>query len=421
MQFIYFTLSFLVLSFPLSSILLIYPQSYNPVNELSVERALEITSNHNPELKILKEEMNILRNKITLSGNLGNPSLSYMKEGINGGTFEEERVTLSGSIPLTFLSNPHANSLLYELQAIEFKHDELLARLTIQIKQIYTEIRFAIELEHLVIEELEVANSLLNAVKIKYELGETNMLEFLAAELFYDEVFAHLGETVLLKDRARYKLFSIVGLNPTEQKYSIVFPDSLEYFTVDIPQEEVFVNLENLFEVNSLKANIKSKTVLSEFYLSKYIPNIDFSLYIQNLGTGFNHKGFEIGFSIPILSFANIIPESNNYDIEKKQIQYRIDELILKLKEMAENAWHSYNNAKVFLEKFNSSTAEKANILSELTLNGYRLGELDIFAILSTQRTVISLKRVYLEKLKDYYKSIAELEYFLQRELIFEK
>ena len=104
---------------------------------------------------------------------------------------------------------------------------------------------------------------------------------------------------------------------------------------------------------------------------------------------------------------------------QKRISQWQQKETSLELKRQLELAWHSYEVSKVAIERFHDQVRAKAARLSNLTLEGYLVGEIDQLTLLEAQRTYLNSEKDYFDILKTYYLRLIELEKFMQQDLVF--
>ena len=96
-------------------------------------------------------------------------------------------------------------------------------------------------------------------------------------------------------------------------------------------------------------------------------------------------------------------------------------EVKLELKHQIEIAWHSFETSQEKIHRYSSLIKNRAKNLLDLTLEGYRAGELDILILLEAQRTFLNSEKNYLDALHDYYLRLIELEKFLQKDIVFQE
>jgi len=391
-------------------------------DELSVSRALQIAREKNPQINQLRQLIAAKEASWWASFGLADPKISYLKEGIERSTgdgYTEKRWTVEQSLdfPLT---------TYYRLQKIAGEEEALRSRLLaaclalkVEIKSAYTELAFALELSHLRAEQLRIARELRKAAITRVEAGESSELDLMKADILLAESENDAEEANRLFHSARYTLFKIIGLEPEDQTYNISFPDTLEFVNVEIDQESVTSTIENQPEYFSATQEVQSAGYRLNEAWSTFLPKLDISYYQQNYLGGYDNYGYQIGFSFPLWFVFNQRGEIQEAKARERFFEWRRTDISLELKKNLEITWHSYEVAKIAIERYHNQIRGKAARLRDLTLEGYRVGEIDQLTLLEAQRTYLLSEKSYFEVLRTYYLRLIELEKYLQKDLVF--
>lgn len=389
---------------------------------LLIRQAVDSAIQNNPELNqfraVLAQKLEEWR---TLTG-IEAPEISYFEEGINSKAakpFEERRWTVSQSVdfPLT---------TMYRLKAVKEEGKALRARIRAmenevrsQVKSRYIEVVYALHMQELGRRQKELAEDLYRAVFTKFETGMANGMDLTNAELQVAEAENTLDEAERMLHQARYSLFYLMGLEIPQISYDILFADTLKSVDMEIAQIQALAVLqEQPLYVAALHDYQASHNKLKEAK-SNLLPDIRFNLYRQNYGDGFDYNGFEVGLSIPIwLPFEQKgrikMAEARQTEIEWQQKSIELD-----MKQQIEHAWHSYETSKRTIERYQSTLSQKSMKLQELSLRAYRLGETDLLNLIGAQQSFLNNRKRYLASLRDYYLQLAQLEKFLNQELVY--
>ena len=104
---------------------------------------------------------------------------------------------------------------------------------------------------------------------------------------------------------ARYALFQVIGLDPEQQHYAIVFPDTMAYLEVRLDQETVLRELDRQPELRSTDRSQEAAQAGVRQARSTLFPALQIELYPQDYGGGFNRFGFQIGLKLPLWMLPN--------------------------------------------------------------------------------------------------------------------
>ncbi len=391
-------------------------------SELTVKRALELAREKNPQINQLRQQIDEKKGQWWSSWGLADPELTYFNEGIDKETnegFTERRWTLTQSIDFPLTTYYGLRKVGLEEASLESRLHAQCLSLKMDIKSQYTELVYTQEIVHLRREQLQIAQRLQDAAVTRLEVGESSELDLMKADILLAVSQNSLDESNRLFHQARYNLFNLIGLDPEEQTYDIQFPDTLVYVEVDLDEDSVLDMLDKQPEYFSISQQLKA----TEFGLSKawttLLPKIDLSYYRQNYGDGFDNYGYQIGVNIPLWFPLNQRGMIQTAKAQKRISQWQQKETSLELKRQLELAWHSYEVSKVAIERFHDQVRAKAARLSNLTLEGYLVGEIDQLTLLEAQRTYLNSEKDYFDILKTYYLRLIELEKFMQQDLVF--
>lgn len=389
---------------------------------LTVAVAVELALKNNPGLNALAAKRQQLEGEKLQAMGLPSPEISYMKEGIGGDSnapFAEQRWTISQSIdfPLTTLYRQQRFSSSIEAAALQQQAYE--ADLKAEIRKVYTELQYGTELMHLAYEEINLAKRLREAIRVKLEVGEASELDLMKAEITYSEAANKLSDATQVYHEARYRLFNLTGLDADEQLYTIEFPDTLVYVQINLPQDEIIDNINNRPEfLAAVKEVEASASGVSEAW-SSALPDFNLMFYKQDYGAGYNLHGFEVGVSVPLWFFFNERGRIQQAGAARRETEWRKKEVYLKLKEMAETAWHSYDASRQNIRRYQKQIKEKSQELAHLMFEGYQLGEIDLLTLLDAQKIYVESQREYYGYLRDYYIRLIDIEKYLGRDLVF--
>jgi len=394
-------------------------QDTTDLNNLSVDKALEVAYQQNPRIKKLENQVEAQRQQQGLNVGINDPEVTYAKEGIGQGAFSEKRWVISQSLDFPLTSYYRVKSAKASTSSLELKLQALKLQVRADVKAAYAKLAFAIESSHLAQERVNLFKSLRDAAKTRSDLGESSEIDAMQASLQLTEAQNNMQMAYQDIMDARYNLFETVGIDKEKQTYEISFPDTLHYVAVDINQNEVLQQLQNHPQLQQINKEQLAASYQTKVAKSGYLPDINLTYYRQDFGNGFDFKAFEVGVSIPLWFGVN---QSNK--VQQSQARYRavgwqFQQEQLAIKKQAEQAWHGYETARANIKRFQSSIQTQSKKLVDMTQQGYRMGELDLITLLEAQRTYLRTQQSYYETLRDYYLRVIKLEKYLQKEIIF--
>jgi cobalt-zinc-cadmium efflux system outer membrane protein len=288
-----------------------------------------------------------------------------------------------------------------------------------EVKKRYIEVLYALYLQKLRDQQLRLATELYNAVYTQFETGMGNGMDLTKAELQLAEANNDIDDARRVLHIARYGLFNLMGLTPENQKYTIEFTDSLKTIDVEISQIQALAVLTNQPIYQSSVKEMDASEYFMKETKSNILPDMRFNLYKQDYGTGYNFNGFEVGISFPIWFPLEQKGRINMTMARQEEIRWKQEQIKLDMKKQIEHAWHSYEVSRSTIKRYDETIRSKAEKLQSLTLNAYRLGEVDLLNLINAQQIYLNSQQRYLLALRDFYIELVELEKFLDKDLVY--
>lgn len=389
---------------------------------LTISQAVESAYNQNAELQQLWAQLKQKENMWRTETGISAPEISYFREGLSNGPgdpFDEQRITISQEIDFPLTTSYRVKALKEEAKALEYQIRAREREIKAEVKSNYIEVLYALHLQQSRQNQLKLAQELYNAVYTKFETGMGNGIDLVNAELKLDEAKNDMDQSEWILHKARYGLFYAMGLPPEEQKYSIQFSDTLASKNIEISQIFALAVQENQPDYLASQMEFSASEYFLKEARSNILPDIRFNFYKQDYGTGFNFNGFDIGLRIPIWYPFDQKGKIEIAHARQDEIQWKQQEIKLKMKKQIEYAWHNYSVSRSIVNRYNSTMKDKAAKLQSLTLRAYQLGEIDLLNMLNAQQIFLASEQRYLSALRDYYLQLAALEVYLEDDLVY--
>jgi cobalt-zinc-cadmium efflux system outer membrane protein len=389
---------------------------------LTLEAAVDSAIVSNAVLNQSRAVMEMKRNEWRTLTGIEAPEISYFEEGRNSSAtkpFEERRWTISQTIDFPLTTIYRLKSLKQEAEALDYQILAQRNEIRAEVKSRYIDILYALHLQALANKQKELADELYKAAFTKFETGMGNGIDLTKAELQVAEAENFQSEAERMLHLGRYSLFRLMGLDISAINYGIQFSDTLNSHEIEVSQVTALSLLHEQPEYLAAIATYKAAENKIREARSNIFPDIRFNLYKQNYGEGFKYNGFEIGLSIPVwLPFE----QSGKIKMAKAQqteIEWEQKGIEQEMKEQIEHAWHSYITSKQIIDRYKQTIRDKSARLQQLSIDAYRLGEIDLMNLILSQQTYLNNQRHYLDALHDYYLQLVQLEKYLNTELVY--
>jgi outer membrane protein TolC len=285
-----------------------------------------------------------------------------------------------------------------------------------QVKSFYIDLLFfkeTFKLQEKTINDLE---EIYKSTKLRYEKGLSSNLELNQAEVNYENAKISYENAKRTYEELLNNLKMILNLPKDEE---IVIKDSLE--GLNISQIEVNENnLNNRLDIISYEKQLRALNLLSNVQNSLNKPNLIAQVQFlgsrpaPNLEDKFGGTWtFSIIFAWNVFDGFSTSADVNKTIIQEEQINLLKNFAILNANIQLKNALSSIERNKQNLE-----SAKRNAKLSEALLNSskeqYEKGYISNLQFNDIQRTYIASQINYKQALRDYYKSLIDLEAVLK-------
>ena len=396
---------------------------------LSVQRAIQIALERNPGINQSRQQLSAAQARRWNAIGLNTPQLSYFREGMpsnpiarqfmQGAGFSEQRWEVSQTIQFPLTSVYQYRKLKYSAIAIENQVDAKKLQLKADVKKVYTDLALSIKLLQLSQVQLTLAKRLNDAVTTQKEVGQSSDIDLLKAKIQLAQSENDLEDAQRKLHDARYKLFTVIGLDPEEQSYTIEFPDTLRYMVYNVDQTTMLRMLEEQPEIMSLNRRYQSAQEAVKEENSRILPDIGVHYYRQDYGNGFDYNGILFSLNVPIWFPFNQNVSVRQAKALRNEVKWQREYTRLELKKNIELSWHGYNNNLRMLQRYHKAIQAQSEHLLELTFEGYQSGQIDLLTLLDAQRTYLQNQRGYFQILHDYYFQLIELEKYLHKDIVY--
>ena len=390
--------------------------------KLTLASALGYAFEHNPDLKKIEKQIEAEEYAWQLETGLLSPELSFFREGMDpegNFPFAEQRISLTQTLesPLTIGSRVKAAKKGVDVLVQQKSSYE--KKLRAEVKSNYIEVLYARQSLSLRKSQLQLARDLYDAVFSRSESGMATGLELLNAELQLAEAENDHDNTTRELHLARYNLFKTIGLSPEEQYYNITFSDTLYIRSEKIDQYEALSTIKEQPRYIAGQLSLEKNRLLEKSLRLDFLPSFYVSYYLQDYGEGLNFRGFESGISIPLWFGIEQKSRIRMARIRTDELSWQQQATLLEMKKEIEHAWHSYEEYGKMVQRFQETIAESSEKLQRLTLEAYRIGEIDLLNLLNAQQIYLRSRQRYLNALRQYYLQAVELEKFFQDEFVY--
>uniref|UniRef100_A0A7V3E865 TolC family protein n=1 Tax=Ignavibacterium album TaxID=591197 RepID=A0A7V3E865_9BACT len=395
----------------------VYAQENNKIIKLSLENAIEIVQQQNPEILSALKEIDASVGRILQAGRLQNAEISVEANEIPNAykLGDAGELDINFNQPIEFFGKRSNRIQVAEKQKriAELKYERIKKIITSQVKKVY----YAGLLSKQIVESIEVNINLLNdflaQVTDRYQAGTSSYLDIIRAkvetarlknELFearknYQQIIAQLN--ILLGNENETEFMLIDSLN---YNYSKINRDTLVY---------LYSSQSNLLKIAELQVE-ESKSFLS-LAEKNALPDFNFGLSFQNRQSDLNKRfnqylGLNIGISLPMFYSGGVrgdIQEADaNLEISEIRYQYVKSRII----QNTRTAFNNFQFAEEQLRLFDTSLLRDIEDELRAGITAYQNNQIDLLNLFDIYRTYRATKVEYSRTVYNTLVALTELE-----------
>ncbi|PLX10926.1 MAG: CusA/CzcA family heavy metal efflux RND transporter [Marinilabiliales bacterium] len=393
---------FIVLS-PLAS----FSQEPTDLQTITLEQAVEYTKQNNPVLKNAALDVTSARKQKQGVLNFEPTEFNYQNGQIN-----------SDIIDYSFEINQNFGSFLSHIQRSKLVGENIILsekEYTIVEREIVTQTKMAyfkwlLLINHYSItqEELKLYKEFIRISSLKYELGETNLLEQTVAETEYASKKNELlkaTEELIIAENSLKQLMNIDGnLVPENDSLALY-----QFRAGTDPQERFSKSIlldyyESLYQVESVKHKLEK---------SAYFPELSAGYFNQQIENEGGFSGWSVGIRFPLwflpqnakVQAAKIETEKalNTFEYQKFYLEKEIENLVIQLDQIQNDIIYYHENA-----------LKKASFLIKTATVQFEKEEIEYLEFLQSIKLAQEIKRNYFETIYNYNNTALKLEFYLK-------
>jgi len=383
----------------------VYAQQEDETQKITVEEAVENSLNNNPILQNATLDIQSAKKQKQGILNFKPTEFSYQHGELN-----------SDIIDYSFEVNQNFGSLLTHLYTgklvneqislTEYNYAIVKKEIVAQTKIAYHRWVFLMNELKIIQEQAALYKEFVRISQLKYELGESNLLEQTLAETEYASTknkLLKITEQLFIAENNLKQIMNADGnFIPASDSLSI---HQIPFSTNSDKRfsSSVILNYyENLYNMQHAKHNIER---------SKFFPEISAGYFNQQIDQVEGFSGWSVGISVPLwflpqnanTQIAKIEREKalNTYEYQKFNLEKDIENLIIKLDQIQNDLIYYHENA-----------LKKAKLLETTAKVQFEKEEIEYMEFLQSIKAAQEIKLEYLQTLYNYNETAIELEFY---------
>lgn len=378
-----------------------------PAEELSLQQAVELALNANPEIAVALREREAIQGMQMQAATRPNPTLTARVEDTRSAT-RESFVEISQPIEL-------GNKRAMRVEAAESYYDAASAAIDLKKAEIQANVISAFYRVLAAQERMRLAESSLNvaqrareAASKQVEAGKVSPVEETRSKIAESGVRIELAQAKSALAIARKQLAALWG-NPLPSFRSA--QGSVETMQALPPLEHLHQQLDLAPALLQAKLEVDTRQALVEVERTKSTPDIAVTLGTKHNAQIDNQA--VIGVAIPLMVFdqnqGNIHEALSRVDKARAEVAA----LRIQLQAALAAAHEQLQAARLTSESYENDILPGARSAFEAARKGFELGKFDFLPLLDAERTLIQARMQYLDALLQGHQAVADIKRIL--------
>jgi len=368
---------------------------------ISIDEAVAMAFENNPTIKAANLEVEKQENLKKSAFDLDKTSISYTKGQLNGLQQDYEwSVSQDFKFPTVYGTQAKLQKAKIDLSEAALVLEK--NKLESTVRATYMELWFAKSKLQLISTLEKEFQDFATIAQKRFEYGETNLIEKMAAEGKYEEIKLLKTEAILEIEKLKKELQFILN---TSNKIEIVNGDLPKFPLLEIQNvvaDNPILKVEQQF-VNVSERQYKLET-------SGFLPDVSTGYFNQQIEGVKNFTGFQVGVKIPLFFWS----QKGKVQAAKKDFeisQMNLEQSKLDINTVLEDNLQEYYKQKAALEYYETKGLLFANKLLSSANIAYKEGEVGYVGYVAYLEQAIQIKRDYLVRLNQYNQTINKINY----------
>lgn len=392
--------------------------SAQTTEKLSLNNALTIALNNNPEISAAQKEIDAASGRVLQAGHIPNPELSVtfneVPTNFNFGDAGEKDVGLSQPIEFPGKRGSRVDVAEHGKSIAEFSLSRTKAIVSAKVKQVYYQSLLAGEVINNLEFTITLLSDFLRTVTERYQAGSSKYLDVIRAKV---EVTRLRNDLVEAKREHQTRLGELNVLLGRTGSTPVVLSDSLTYQPLKMPQDsavELYTSQSYFLKIVEREAQ-RSQSVLN-LTRTSYLPDFSLGVALQKRpGTisptgSSNYLGFQFGASVPLWFWQGPKGEVQEAEALLDISAIRISAAQLRVRQSILSAFRSASVAQEQLQVFDTSLLRDVEDELRAGISAYQNNQVDALNLFDIYRTFRATKIEYSRSLYNLLAAKAELE-----------
>ena len=390
-------------------------KGFSQDNALSVEKAIEQALKNNDNIKAADFELESRKQLRKTSFDLPKTEVTLLYGQYNSYINNDNNITISQAIPFSALGGQGLLNRAW-VASSEIKKSVTQNDILYKVKQIYHQLAFSMERHKMLLRQDSIYEGFLKSSSLRYETGETNLLEQTTALVQRSEATNQLNENETEIARLKTQLGILIN--------SPSLPDILPSGLIPLPFQDTTDSVG--YKTNPSLAYMRQQIEVArgekKIQSSRFAPDLLIGFFSQTLIGGPTGEsgntatrrdrftGFQFGISLP-LWFAPHQARVRSAEFNKRAAESNFYYYQTSLQGQLQHAIQQLSTNKSSLDYYTTSGLPNSDLILKQAQVAFREGEIGYTEYLLGVRNAMNIQEAYLKTLNEYNQTIIYIEY----------
>ena len=391
------------------------------VNVISVDDAINTALKNN--LEIQSQQLSVQSSRILKKSVFELPKTNVnFQFGQYNSINQDKAFQINQSIPFPTYYTSKSGLFKAESESSELQQQATASEIKAQVQYWFYQMQYLQTTK----KHLQSLDSLyydfVSAAALRYETGETNLLEKTTAETKRGQLSLLLKQNETDFITAYHSLKTLMNtsedfvLSNSEKFQPIAISNVLD--TTLIANNPSLKLLYQQAVIANQNKKIETASTLPDFNVGYFNQSLIGVQSINGADVNFDgskrFQGFNIGISIPITFFSNA-SKIKSLEYKQQALQRDADNGKLILQTKLQNAFQQYNQNLLQYNYYNSTALPNAEIIISTAKIGFKSGDIGYIEYLQALQTAIDVQLNYLQSINQINQSIVIINFLINK------
>ncbi|MDP2041129.1 MULTISPECIES: CusA/CzcA family heavy metal efflux RND transporter [Algoriphagus] len=389
------------------------------VSYQSLDEAIQVAIQNNPTLKAADLQTQQERELKGTSWNMAKTNFSLTHGQYNSIYNNDNQFNISQSMEFPTVYANQKKLAKARIEASEWMHSATQNELVQQVKVSWYLLWLEKSKQQLLQEQDEIYERFVQVASLRYQTGETNLLEKATAESQVAELKAMLQQNQSDIEIHRTQLQTLLNLDSIgdiamgylEARESNVLLD-----TQGIANNPTLAWFRQQMEVAEKEKSVEKAKFLPDLsagYFNQSLngPNQDLDGNPVTFTSSDRFTGFQVGMAIPIFGAKSQASAIKAAELKKQESEARLQAVTNQLQGRLNSLIQQYQKFQTSLEYYEQNALPQAELILKQAQKGFESGEIGYVEYIQGLNRALAVRFNYLDILNQYNQTVIQIEF----------